>query len=145
MPRYVARRRIEIDGALAFAPGHQVPAGHVDTYNLLDDGLDGPGVIEVPDNETSDRPDLADGLPDTTPKTVTVGERLLHGDPDEPTPSLLRGTPSDGEPFFTPIDMPDNGLQQANSDGTPTEPAAKTRTTKPATGDTTTSTPVTEG
>lgn len=126
MPRYIARRPIHIGGALAFAAGAQVPASHVDRFDLLDDGIDGPAVVEVGDDVVGDRPDLADGLPDTTPETVSIGQRLLYGDPDT--------SEADGK------DEPATGGMVETSDA-PT-PKSSTKSL-PATG-TTTST-VTEG
>jgi hypothetical protein len=92
VPRYIAKRPIHIGGALAFAAGHQVPAGHVERFNLLAVGTDGPAVVEVGDDVIGDRPDLADALPDNTPPTVSVGHRLLYGDP----------VATDAEPEATP-------------------------------------------
>jgi hypothetical protein len=81
MPRYVAVRPIHIGGALAFAPGAPVPESHVERFDLLDDGIDGPAVTAVGEDSVGHRPDLIVGLPDTTPPTVSIGQRLLYGDP----------------------------------------------------------------
>ncbi len=129
MARYIAKRPIDIGGARAFAAGAQVPAGHVERFNLLADGLDGPAVVEVSDDVVGDRPDLADGIPDNTPPTVSIGHRLLYGDPET------------AEPETTPEPETADSTDQPP----PTTPAATSTTkAKPATGATTTTT-VTEG
>jgi hypothetical protein len=132
VPRYIAKRPIRIGGALAFAAGAQVPEGHVERFDLLDGGLDGPAVVEVSDDVVGSRPDLADGVPDNTPATVSIGERLLYGDFDAPP---------------TGPDEPPADLEAAGDSSTPEPqiaiPASSKTKAEPATG-TTTST-VTEG
>lgn len=97
MPRYIAKRPIHIGGALAFAAGHQVPAGHVERFDLLADGTDGPAVVEVSDDVVGDRPDLADGPPDNTPPTVSIGHRLLYGEA-EPKPTTTAASKTEDKP-----------------------------------------------
>jgi hypothetical protein len=147
--RYIAVQPIHFGGALAFAPGHQVPEDHVQRF-----GYDRAGwVRQVADDFRGDDPSVAAAAPDTTPPDLRAARfvdesavaveqaQLAHARGERPNGTEVVIAADGRDEVVTGVDT------LLASIGAESEDSAQTRkprsTTKPATGDTTTE-PVTE-
>jgi hypothetical protein len=122
--KYIAVRPIQFAGALAFAPGAQVPADHVERYGYDAAGL----VVEVGDDHRGDAPHLVQAAPDTAPPPSVFATH--HADPAAAQVEQAQ--------------LANAGPPQPVADPKPPAKTTKPSTSQPATGDTTTNQPVTE-
>lgn len=136
MARFIAVQPIHFGGALAFAPGHQVPADHVERFGYLDAGW----VTEVPDEHRGDAPHLVPAAADNAPPISPLAARYI----DEVAERVEQA-----QRDFATAQQPPAGELAQNVDGEPDPETAETSSTakparakkpQPATGDTTTST-----